>query len=150
MSYAADASRVVSGSASKPGTERQSENRRPASFSLPRERRLRRPADFQAVRNSGRSWSSALLVIRIRQNGLGVTRLGFSVSKRVGKAVARNKVKRRLREYIRQTRLQPGWDIVVIARPATVQASYERLALEGRELLTKAGLIMPQASGDNC
>ena len=70
------------------------------------------------------------------------TRIGFSVSKRVGGAVVRNRVKRRLREAVRRTLadLPPGWDIIIGARPPAATAEYATLDTAMRELLARAGL----------
>lgn len=91
---------------------------------IARELRLRRRFDFQRVRRRGRSWPTHLIVLVILSNDLGHNRYGFAVGKRVGGAVARNRVKRRLREAIR--RLHPtliqGYDIVIIARGTLADA----------------------------
>jgi ribonuclease P protein component len=72
----------------------------------------------------------------------GITRVGFSVSKRVGDAVVRNRVKRRLREIVRRRlpQVMPGWDLILTPATAAAQADYGALAGEIDELLTRAGL----------
>jgi len=76
------------------------------------------------------------------RNSLGYSRFGFAASKRIGKAVVRNKARRRMREIMRLKRsmVKPGWDIVLIARPALVQAPYNELVDAVCELLQRAGL----------
>jgi ribonuclease P protein component len=86
--------------------------------------RLRRSEDFAAVYREGRAVSSDPLVLRARRNGLGVTRLGYAVGKRIGTAVVRNRVKRRLREAVRGFDLEPGWDVVIIARASAAMMDY--------------------------
>ena len=80
--------------------------------------RLRRPFDFEHVRRHGRSWSTPLVVLVTLPNALEHNRYGFAVGRRIGKATARNRVKRRLREAVRDLHpsLRPGYDVVVIAR----------------------------------
>jgi len=70
-------------------------------------------------------------------------RIGFSVSKRVGSAVIRNRVKRRLREAIRRRlwKTLPGWDMILIARPEAADAEYAALADEVHDLLRRARLL---------
>jgi ribonuclease P protein component len=96
---------------------------------------------FGHVYREGRSWAGKLAVLKALPNRRDVTRCGITVSRRVGKAVARNRVKRRLREIIRQAPLQPGWDIVIIARAAAAEADYGNLEKSARGLLLRAGLI---------
>ena len=104
--------------------------------------RLRRAADFQRARRHGRSWSNALVVLNAAPADGGPSRWGFSVSRRVGKAVARNKVRRRLREIARRTlpSLPPGWDLVLPARPAAARAAHANLAMAVHDLLRRARL----------
>ncbi|MBI4340568.1 MAG: ribonuclease P protein component [Chloroflexi bacterium] len=97
------------------------------------------------MRNSGRGWTSPLLVLRVHPNGLDVTRTGFSVGRRVGGAVVRNKVKRRLREIVRQLPVKAGWDVVFIARPASAGAPFLQLGEAATDLLTRARLLTSAA-----
>lgn len=74
-------------------------------------------------------------------NELASSRYGFSVSKRVGKAVVRNRVKRVLREILRQIPLQSGWDIIFIARSPAAVADYAALKKSAEDLLSQAYLL---------
>lgn len=87
------------------------------------------------------------MVVRAAPNGLDITRYGFAVSRRVGNAVVRNRVKRRLREVMRQAALLTGWDIVVIARNPAALADYNSLKRTVGELLTKARLTVGEHEG---
>lgn len=102
---------------------------------------LTKPQQYAQVQAMGRSWSCVLLVMRAMPNDLDRSRLGFSVSKRVGKAVVRNKVKRRLREIVRPVSLRPGRDIVFIARPPAAAADFAALRDAALKLLARADLV---------
>ena len=106
------------------------------------EENLTKRAQYTLVYNEGRSWVSSLLVMKALPNGLTLSRYGFSVSRQVGKAVDRNKVKRRLREILRVTPLKRGWDIVFIARPPAATTSYTELKKAVAGLLSRAQLLM--------
>jgi ribonuclease P protein component len=93
------------------------------------------------VYRQGRVWVTSLLVMKAMPNGLSLSRYGFSVTKKVGKAVRRNRVKRLLREIMRLQPLRTGWDIVIIARPAVVDTNYHQLEQEVTGLLSRAKLL---------
>jgi len=106
------------------------------------ERFLNKTGQFDIVYNGGKSWAGKEIVLRALPNALEASRFGFVVSRRLGKAVIRNRVKRRLREIARQTPVQPGWDIVVIARVPAAEADYKSLERSVRMLLLRAGIIV--------
>ena len=110
---------------------------------------LRKTKDFAAVRREGRSWPDRLLVLAARRNGLEVSRFGFTVGKRVGNAVVRNKVKRRLREAARLAEICVGWDVVVIARKEASSTDFHTLRRSMMGLLKSADLLdlSPQRLG---
>ena len=98
----------------------------------PKAVRLRRRSEFLAVQGQGRRRHSANLVI-IRRPALGdCSRLGVTVSKRVGNAVVRTRVKRILREAFRTRRIdiKPPTDVVVIAKPGADTLTYAQAAAE--------------------
>lgn len=106
-----------------------------------REERLAKRDHFAQVYAEGKAWAHRFLVLKARPNGLELSRFGFVVSKRLGKAVARNRLKRWLREMVRAAPTEPGWDMVFIARTQAAQATYQELkgAVEG--LLWRAKLL---------
>ena len=79
--------------------------------------RIRRSEDYREIMMKGRKIRTPHFVIRWRENTLGIPRLGISVSKKVGNSCARNRVKRRLREYFRHNRhkLSGCMDLVIVA-----------------------------------
>ena len=109
---------------------------------LPVEQRLRRAADIVHVRQYGRAWRHPLLVLLVCPNGRSYSRFGFVTSRRIGKAVVRNRVKRRLREAVRPqiSDLAPGWDCLFIARPPIAEAAYSAIETAVTQLLQRANL----------
>ena len=108
---------------------------------MKKDRRLTKADDFAAVRRAGRSYSDRLLVLLARRNDLHRTRVGFSVSKRVGNSVQRNKAKRRMRELLRLSPLLEGWDLVFVARRGVVSATPSNLSVSTSTLLSRAGVL---------
>ena len=94
-----------------------------------------------AVYRSGKAWVNNLIVMKALPNECEFSRYGFSVTKNIGKAVVRNRIRRLLREISRITHVKPGWDIVFIARPAAVTADYHELRKSVETLLLRAHLI---------
>ena len=87
--------------------------------------------------------ANRLLVLYARPNRLGINRIGITAGKKLGKAVVRNRVRRRLREVYRlnEDRFQSGWDIVVVARSRCITASFEKLTDSYLSLSGKAGIL---------
>jgi ribonuclease P protein component len=106
------------------------------------DQRLRSNAEFARVRASGRSVAHPLLVLTVLPNERAQSRLGVTVSRRVGTAVVRNRVRRRLHEAIRAryTGLVGGHDLVLVARPALARASWAELNAALDRTLARAGL----------
>lgn len=96
---------------------------------LPREQRLLLNRDFSATYARRRSFALPLAVLYVRGGREGPSRFGFVAGKKVGKAARRNRVRRRLREACRclLPSVKPGFDFVVVARSAAVEAGYHEL-----------------------
>lgn len=105
--------------------------------------RLRKNTDFQQARRQGRSWANELLVLNIAPNGLEHSRFGFSASRRLGKAVVRNRAKRLMREAIQRQRerLPAGWDVILIARLPMREANFSAVERAVEQLLRHARLL---------
>ena len=117
---------------------------------MERKYRLRLNADFQRVRQEGKSWANRLVVLCALRNDLEHSRFGFAVSKRIGKAVVRNRVRRRMREAVRlrRTSIAEGWDMVFIARSSIERATYAEIVQAIEDLLGRANLCKP-LNGEN-
>ena len=115
---------------------------------MQRRHRLSRSRDFDAVYRQGRSTSTRFLVLYCfeREDGLGQPRLGLAVPKTAGNAVARNRIKRQLREAWRErlSRVPAGRDYVLIVRPGLPEAvdtnGFAWLGSRIDEVLHKAAL----------
>ncbi|HIR69479.1 MAG: ribonuclease P protein component [Oscillospiraceae bacterium] len=104
---------------------------------------LKRNKQFRQVYRKGKSVACRELVLIYAKNRSDMVHVGFSVGKKLGNSVVRNRVKRRLREAFRPNLplLLPGFDLIVIARDAARDAPFSSLADSLRYLLRKAGLF---------
>jgi ribonuclease P protein component len=108
---------------------------------MKKEGRLTKPEQYNLVYKAGSTQVNRFLVLKYKPNHLQNSRFGISVSKRVGKAVVRNRVKRILREIMRLTPLKPGWDLVLIARNPAAGSEYHQLEKAVVNLLSQAGIM---------
>lgn len=88
-------------------------------------------------------FASPYLVLYARKNRTNTNRVGITVSKKLGKAHIRNRVRRRLREAYRLNEAQfaPGWDIVLVARSRSIEAPFDKLTDSLLSLAKKAGVL---------
>lgn len=111
---------------------------------FPRSVRLLHTRDFARVYREGTRRSSPHFFVLARPNGLERSRFGISVKAALGNAVVRNRIKRRVREIVRQARprLLAGWDVVVQPREAGVaRGNFAALAAELTELVSAVGRV---------
>jgi len=104
---------------------------------------LKENSMFRRLYAKGKSAANAYLVIYCRRNGTEINRIGYTVSKKLGHAVVRNRVRRRLREIYRlhEASFLQGWDLVVVARSRTVGAPYAKLDRAFLALADKLSLL---------
>ena len=99
--------------------------------------------EFRRVYSKGKSGVSPFIVVYARPNRGGKNRLGITVSAKLGKAVARNRVRRKIREIYRLScpKQKQGYDIVIVARSRAVTAQYRELEQAYYKLCEKLGLL---------
>jgi len=102
---------------------------------------LKKSQLFKQVYNHRRSVANRLLVLYIYQNDIGFNRLGVSVSKKVGCAVVRNRIKRLVKENFRSISTSIGYDMVVVARPAAAEADFYQIGKSLSNLLNRHKII---------
>lgn len=104
---------------------------------------LKENHEFRRAYSRGKSAVSPYMVLYCRKNGRAYNRLGITASTKLGHAVVRNKIRRRLREIYRlnEERLSVGYDFVVVARSRCVNAEYSRMDSEFLHLAEKLGVL---------
>ena len=104
---------------------------------------LSRPGDFARLTERSVAKTHPLLVGRFVRTDLDQTRFGFATGKRLGGAVVRNRARRRIREELRAMApsFQPGWDVLIIARPALLEADHDALVGALRRVLRSGGVL---------
>ena len=109
-------------------------------------RTLKKNSDFRRLYAKGESAATPYLVLYIRRNRLGENRLGYTVSTKLGNAVTRNRVRRRLREIVRlnSPALKQGWDLVLVARGRCVNAPYRKMESAFLEACGRLGLLVKE------
>lgn len=114
---------------------------------LKRAYRLKSSVDFQAVYAKGRSAANkAAVIYALTQKSSALSRIGFAAGKKLGKAVVRNRIKRRITEAVRAfwPRVKPGYYIIIIARHAAKDMAFPQLQARVLELFDRAGVVRPE------
>lgn len=106
---------------------------------------IKKRADFLVAQSGERAGCAAFLAVRGRSpNSAGVSRIGFTVTKKLGKAVVRNRMRRRLKEAARQTfpeKAVEGYDYVFIARPAAATRDFALLLDDMKRALLRLSVL---------
>ena len=111
---------------------------------------LKENYEFRRMYQRGKSAVSGSMVVYCRKNNLPENRIGLTVSAKLGHAVVRNRIRRRLREVYRlnEALFQPGWDIVVVARGRAISANFKELTGAYLSLAKKAGILLNKQEAD--
>ena len=104
---------------------------------------LKTNRDFEMVFRKGRSASHRDLVVLGRKRRPSAPRVGFCISRKTGKAVQRNRLRRRLKEIVREVegRLDPKWDLVIVSKQGSTLLTYPHLKARLTGLLEKLGVL---------
>lgn len=99
--------------------------------------------EFKRIYNKGKSVVTPFMVVYCRPNRLGHNRLGVTVSVKLGKAVVRNRARRRLRELFRlaQPSMKQGYDVILVARSRCAAAPHKKLAAAFDKACSQLGLM---------
>ena len=109
------------------------------SFSFSEEERIVKRAEFINLKLHGTRYSTQHFIVILKQNRRDITRLGITVSKRVGNSVERNRIKRSIREFFRlsKQRIPKGYDIMIIALEESNKLTFLKVQEELGGLLLK-------------
>ena len=104
---------------------------------------VKQNGDFRRIYRRGRSAVSGGVVVYCLKNRQGMSRLGVTVSTKLGHAVVRNRVRRRFRELYRlhKGELLPGYDVIMVARVRAVEMPYRKLERNYLRCLSELGLL---------
>src|SRR5277367_4233495 len=111
---------------------------------FPKSARLSRASEFQRMRRDGQSFHGKFIVLSVLKNlPSPEVRVGLITSRRVGGAVVRNRVRRRLREIVRATQpeIVAGTWLTLVARQAAARATFQNLAVEWRQLAQRSTIL---------
>jgi ribonuclease P protein component len=117
-----------------------------------RSSRLSRASEFRLVKASGKSWTGKHLILAIlTRDTKAAPRIGIIATKRLGNAVSRNQVRRRIREIFRlnQHRIQRGFWLVTIARLSSASATFDELRRDWLRLVERASILAPDSHGSH-
>lgn len=117
---------------------------------MKKENRLRKNMEFKKVYKSGKNYWNRNLILFIKKNGDKNTRIGISITKKIGNAVVRNKLKRRIKsineDYI--TSIKSGYDIVIIPKKNAVELTFKDLESAVKHIYKISGLLEKRWDND--
>lgn len=96
---------------------------------MKKEFRIRKNIEFKRVYNGGNNYWNRNLTLYVKKNGLNNSRVGITITKKIGNSVVRNQIRRRIKEIYRLNffRLKDGYDIVFIPKKNVVDLSFAQL-----------------------
>jgi ribonuclease P protein component len=110
---------------------------------MEKQERIKKSSHFRFVYNRGKSLSDENIVLYFSKNGKNINRIGLSVSKKVGKSVTRNRVRRLIKESYRinKDKFKKGYDLVFIARVRSSKAKFADIQRSLIKVMSKGGLL---------
>ncbi|MBU5428373.1 ribonuclease P protein component [Tissierella pigra] len=112
--------------------------------------RLRSNMEFKKVYSGGKSYWNRNLVLYVKKNNIGNTRVGYSITKKIGNSVVRNKIRRRMKEIYRLNfeNIKNNYDLIFIPKKNTVDISYKELESAMLHILKLGNLLMDKRDSD--
>ena len=104
---------------------------------------VKQNGDFRRIYRRGRSAVAGGVVVYCLKNRAGGSRLGVTVSKKLGHAVVRNRVRRRIRELYRLNRdkMRSGWDVIIVGRSRSISGSFQKMTEAYLDCLRRLSLL---------
>lgn len=117
---------------------------------MKRNERINRRGDFQKIYREGRSFANRVAVVYVVKGHGETAQVAIAAGRKLGTAVRRNRVKRQLREAIRQYwgRIVPGTRLLFIARPGALTVPFAVITQKVRELLGRSGVWLEPREGE--
>lgn len=105
--------------------------------------RLRKNEDFKRVYKEGKNYYNKYLVMYLRKNELGYSRIGYTITKKIGNSVKRNKIKRRLKEIMRENfdNIDGEYDIILIPKKNSANIDFKTLKSAVIHILKLSGIL---------
>jgi ribonuclease P protein component len=112
--------------------------------------RLRSNMEFKRVYSGGKNYWNRNLVLYVKKNNVGNTRVGYSITKKIGNSVVRNKIRRRMKEIYRLnfSSIRGNYDLIFIPKKNVVDISYKELESAMLHILKLAGVFISQSDSN--